>query len=263
MILRRVNRYLIFLRYLLGAVGGLLITTHTSGGHIDTQTAAGALTILVIVAFAIAWVNIKRLQIDQHRKWMHRAINLMASIVTSTIILAIVLAIATATVAHIGVFAEVNDFPLLSYSSTTIANPLTLHSRRIGVSPTKFPMKNKLSEAFRTRAAPASHRISSPQRNGWLDEFTLLGWILNGVILYRQESVLHMFVVIHSHRKIIILCRLMSMPTVLVEENSDNPSICFTQKFATSWHNVEILFLPTQQAAVQEHLTTTMIATHM
>lgn len=104
LILHRVNGYLIFLLFLLGAVGGLIITTHAYGGHIDTQTAAGALAVLVLVAFGIAWVNIKRLQIDQHRKWMLRAINLMASIVTSRIILAI----ATAIIAHIGSFAEVS-----------------------------------------------------------------------------------------------------------------------------------------------------------
>lgn len=106
LILHRINGYLIFLLYLLGAVGGFIITTHAYGGHIDTQTAAGALAILVLVAFAIAWVNIKRLQIDQHRKWMLCAINLMASIVTSRIILAI----ATAIVAHIGMFAEASCF---------------------------------------------------------------------------------------------------------------------------------------------------------
>lgn len=103
-ILHRINGYLIFLLYLIGAAGGIVITRHAFGGHIDTQTAAGALAILVLIAFTIAWVQVKRLQIDQHRKWMLRAINLMASIVTSRIILAITSAI----LSRIGTYYDVS-----------------------------------------------------------------------------------------------------------------------------------------------------------
>lgn len=88
-LIHRINGYTILLLYLVGAAGGIIITRHAYGGHIETQTAAGALAILVLVAFAIAWLQIKQLQIDQHRKWMLRAINMMASIVTSRIILLI------------------------------------------------------------------------------------------------------------------------------------------------------------------------------
>ncbi len=102
-ILHRINGYTVFVLYFLGAAGGIVITPHAYGGHIDTQTAAGALAILVLIAWAIAYVQIKRLQIDQHRKWMLRGISMMASIVTSRIILLI----ATKIMSDIGTYHEV------------------------------------------------------------------------------------------------------------------------------------------------------------
>lgn len=60
-ILHRINGYIIFLLYALGTAGGVVTTRHAYGGHIETQTAAGALAILVLVASLIAWAQIKRL----------------------------------------------------------------------------------------------------------------------------------------------------------------------------------------------------------
>jgi hypothetical protein len=42
------------------------------GGTLDTQLFVGVLVILTTGSLFLGWVNIKRLQIDQHRKWMLR-----------------------------------------------------------------------------------------------------------------------------------------------------------------------------------------------
>ena len=131
-ILHRINGYTIFILYALGAAGGIIMTPHAYAGHIDTQTAAGALAILVFVAFVIAWLQIRRLQIDQHRKWMLRAVSMMASIVSSRIILRI----ATEIMADIGTYHEVStsldtaDLPTRSIDTSYLGlamRPASLH----------------------------------------------------------------------------------------------------------------------------------------
>lgn len=69
----RVLGYIILLMSLVGGIGGLLISRNAFGGGLDSQTAAGTLFIVFTGALIMAYVNIKRLQIDQHRAWMLRA----------------------------------------------------------------------------------------------------------------------------------------------------------------------------------------------
>lgn len=68
----RINGYLALLLALLGAVGALLITRHAFGGGLDTQIGSGLLGITFVVSMVMAYVNIKRLQIEEHRAWMLR-----------------------------------------------------------------------------------------------------------------------------------------------------------------------------------------------
>lgn len=49
-----------------------MITREAFGGTLATQAFAGTLFILTTVGLALAYYNIKRLQIDQHRTWMLR-----------------------------------------------------------------------------------------------------------------------------------------------------------------------------------------------
>ena len=50
-----------------------MIARVSFGGGIETQTVVGLLAILFLGSLAIAYYNIKRLQIEQHRAWMLRA----------------------------------------------------------------------------------------------------------------------------------------------------------------------------------------------
>ncbi|KAJ5426606.1 hypothetical protein N7465_001676 [Penicillium sp. CMV-2018d] len=79
--------YLIILLVLISIAGALMITDHSFGGHIATQTGVGLLAIASTFGIINAYYNIKRLQIDQHRAWMLRVWFWMASIITLRIIL--------------------------------------------------------------------------------------------------------------------------------------------------------------------------------
>lgn len=69
----RINGYLVVLLSIVGSVGALLIARISFGGRIETQVFVGFLAILFIVCLALAFYNIKKLQIEQHRAWMLRA----------------------------------------------------------------------------------------------------------------------------------------------------------------------------------------------
>ncbi|KAE8154595.1 hypothetical protein BDV25DRAFT_147542 [Aspergillus avenaceus] len=86
-IIHRINGYIIILLVIASNIGALMIARHAFGGLISTQAAVGFLVILTTTAMAIAYYNIKRLQIEQHRAWMLRSFFYMGSIITVRIIL--------------------------------------------------------------------------------------------------------------------------------------------------------------------------------
>jgi hypothetical protein len=49
-----------------------MVTRHAFGGEVSTQAGIYTLTALVVVSAGLGYYNIKRLQIEQHRKWMIR-----------------------------------------------------------------------------------------------------------------------------------------------------------------------------------------------
>ncbi|KAK7214385.1 hypothetical protein V2G26_002388 [Clonostachys chloroleuca] len=69
----RISGYIVLSSSAFSAVGGLLIARNAFGGGLDVQSASGAIFILFFGALIMAYINIKRLQIDQHRAWMLRA----------------------------------------------------------------------------------------------------------------------------------------------------------------------------------------------
>lgn len=86
LLFHRLNGYLVILLVLLLSVSGIISSKVAFGGDFATQTFAGMLGIAVVGATALAYVNIKRLQIEQHRAWMMRAWVWAASIITVRII---------------------------------------------------------------------------------------------------------------------------------------------------------------------------------
>ncbi|KAK6442451.1 hypothetical protein LTR95_001323 [Oleoguttula sp. CCFEE 5521] len=88
-IFHRLNGYLVILLSTIASAGALMIARHAVGGDMATQTYIGALVISTTLAYLMAWINIKRLQIDQHRAWMLRAWTYFATIITLRIIMII------------------------------------------------------------------------------------------------------------------------------------------------------------------------------
>ena len=89
LIVHRVNGYLAVLLLLLGNVGALMIARHAFGGTIPTQALVGVLAISTTLSAFLAYYNIKRLQIDQHRAWMLRCWFYAGSIITLRLIMII------------------------------------------------------------------------------------------------------------------------------------------------------------------------------
>lgn len=70
--LHRVFGYLLILLLLGGNVGAIIVAPMSFGGSLDIRTLVGVLAIMTTGSALLAWINIRRLQIDQHRNWMLR-----------------------------------------------------------------------------------------------------------------------------------------------------------------------------------------------
>jgi hypothetical protein len=71
-IIHRIMGYAALLLYSVGLVGALMIARRAFGGGLDIQAWVGFVGIGILVCFIISYINIKRLQIEQHRAWMLR-----------------------------------------------------------------------------------------------------------------------------------------------------------------------------------------------
>jgi hypothetical protein len=79
--------YLVMFLVTLGNIGAILILPVSMGGEdFSLYFAIIYLSIATSGAMYLAWYNIKRRQIDQHRKWILRAMFSMGIIVTMRII---------------------------------------------------------------------------------------------------------------------------------------------------------------------------------
>jgi uncharacterized membrane protein len=87
LIFHRINGYVIILLILLTNAGALMIARFAFGGTLDIQGAVGLLAILTIVSAFMAYYNVKRLQIDQHRAWMLRSMFYLGTIITTRLIM--------------------------------------------------------------------------------------------------------------------------------------------------------------------------------
>lgn len=87
LIFHRINGYIIILLVFLSNIGALMICRRSFGGTLETQAGVGMLVILTTISIGLAYYNIKRLQIDQHRAWMLRAMFYLGTIITMRIIM--------------------------------------------------------------------------------------------------------------------------------------------------------------------------------
>ena len=91
----RINGYLIILLVLISNVGALMIVRRSFGGDLSTQGAVGLLVIITTIGLCMAYINIKRFQIDQHRAWMLRTMFYLGTIITTRLIVIIAAQITT------------------------------------------------------------------------------------------------------------------------------------------------------------------------
>jgi len=87
LIFHRINGYIVVLLVLVSNVGAVMIVRRAFGGTLETQAGVGTLAIITTVSICLAWYNIKRLQIDQHRAWMLRAMIYLGTIITLRLIM--------------------------------------------------------------------------------------------------------------------------------------------------------------------------------
>lgn len=71
-VVHRIGGYLAILLYVVSLAGVLMIARHALGGSLDVQAWCGFVGFGVLGCFVLAWYNIKKLQIEQHRAWMLR-----------------------------------------------------------------------------------------------------------------------------------------------------------------------------------------------
>ncbi|KAK3073826.1 hypothetical protein LTR53_004233 [Teratosphaeriaceae sp. CCFEE 6253] len=82
LLFHRLNGYAVILLSLVSSAGVLIILPHAFGGDFAAQTWGGAMVLSTTLAYLLAYVNIKLLQIEQHRAWMLRAWAYFSTIVT-------------------------------------------------------------------------------------------------------------------------------------------------------------------------------------
>lgn len=83
----RINGHLCILLLTIGNVGAYMIQCRSMGGQPVLQVVIGMLATSIITALLLAYINIKRLQIDLHRMWMIRAWSWAASIITLRLVM--------------------------------------------------------------------------------------------------------------------------------------------------------------------------------
>lgn len=71
-LLHRINGYIVVLLMMIAIVGGLLALSGSFGGDPAWQAAVTIHSIMLVTGLVLAMVNIKKLQIEQHRAWMLR-----------------------------------------------------------------------------------------------------------------------------------------------------------------------------------------------
>lgn len=83
----RINGYFTIMIFLIGIAGAFMVIQHAQGGSPDMQLWIGLFGSMVTIGLALAYINIKRLQIDQHRAWMLRTWTWAACIATQRLML--------------------------------------------------------------------------------------------------------------------------------------------------------------------------------
>lgn len=72
LLVHRINGYVVLLLSVVGIIGVFMIARYAFGGTLEMQTVTGFASIIFVACMVLAYINIKRLQLEQHRAWMLR-----------------------------------------------------------------------------------------------------------------------------------------------------------------------------------------------
>lgn len=89
LLFHRINGYIVLFLLLVSNVAACMVIPHNHGhgaSRIAAQTAEAFLIIVTTLGIAMAWWNIRRLQVDQHRAWMLRTMFYYGTIITERIL---------------------------------------------------------------------------------------------------------------------------------------------------------------------------------
>ncbi|KAI1190322.1 hypothetical protein F5B17DRAFT_387612 [Nemania serpens] len=87
MLVHRINGYLVTVLSVVGTVAAIMIARRAAGGGADVQSLVGVLAIAFVGSLVMGIINIKKLQIEQHRAWMIRAWAYGAVIITTRLLM--------------------------------------------------------------------------------------------------------------------------------------------------------------------------------
>jgi hypothetical protein len=111
MLAHRINGYAVITLVAVAIPGALMVMRHSMGGGLDLQSAVVGLSFAVLFALSMAYINIKKLQIDQHRKWMLRAMIWMSLIITARIVMYVAAEVISSVGGYYTVSTESSSFP--------------------------------------------------------------------------------------------------------------------------------------------------------
>lgn len=123
LIFHRINGYIVVLLSLCSNAGALMIARRAFGGGLATQTAIGTLVMVTTLSIGMAYYNIKRLQIDQHRAWMLRTFFFMGTIITERLIQVISALIIT----MVGSYYQVQSCDEVAFIRGSMAKAVSLY----------------------------------------------------------------------------------------------------------------------------------------
>ncbi|KAJ8114981.1 hypothetical protein OPT61_g3265 [Boeremia exigua] len=92
-IVHRVNGYLVLVLAYLGLISAFMILRRAFGGGLDVQLWGGVAGTMSAVSLGLSYYNVKKLQIEEHRKWMLRAWAYLGTIITMRLIFVIMAAV--------------------------------------------------------------------------------------------------------------------------------------------------------------------------
>ncbi|KAL8651131.1 MAG: hypothetical protein Q9226_004837 [Calogaya cf. arnoldii] len=85
----KLNGYLIYTLVCIGNIGAIMVMRRAFGGGVDSQSIVVILVLMTSFGMGMAWYNVRRYQIDQHRAWMLRTMFWLGSIVSTRVVMPI------------------------------------------------------------------------------------------------------------------------------------------------------------------------------